>query len=153
MNLSVICFDPGDHTGWIFRDHAGRLQGGTVFHGKNIWQDIYALKVLLNELRPDVIVYETFHLYPGAAKHLAHNEFYPVQMIGVICSLAYAMGIPPDRVIRQAPSVKKFSGGLDQRWQNYVHEHPGDPERTEHTKDSYLHLRYFELFNESKLNK
>lgn len=151
MSLRVICFDPGDHTGWIFRDDAGRLQGGTVFHGKNIWQDIFDLRVLMDKLKPDVIVYETFHLYPGAAAHLAHNEFYPVQIIGVLLTIAYHVGILPERVVRQAPSVKRFSGGLDQRWKNYVQEHPGDADRTEHTKDAYLHLRYFELFNERKI--
>lgn len=147
----VICFDPGDHTGWVVRNSEGQIFGGTIFHQKDIWEDIKELKAILRAFRPDVIVYETFSLYPGAAKHLAHNEFYPVQMIGVIQTFAYLLGCAPERIVRQAPSIKKFSGGLDERWIQFCKEYPKDPSRTEHTKDAYLHLRYFELHNEAKI--
>lgn len=151
MSLRVICFDPGDHTGWIFRDSDGKIYGGTIFNEKDIRQDTLELRELLHKLQPDVIVYETFHLYPGAAKHLTHNEFYPVQMIGVIQAFAFFGGIPDQYIVRQAPSVKKFSGGLDDRWRAFCQEMRGNAEKTEHTKDAYLHLKYYEMFNEPKL--
>lgn len=147
--LKIITFDPGDHTGWVSRDENGVLSGGTIFTGKHIWEDITSLNALIQVKKPDVIVYETFNLYPGAAAHLVHNEFYPCQMIGVIKTLAHMHHI--HYVVPQAPSVKRYSGGLDDRWK--MLRNVLGVETSEHTKDSYLHLRYYEMFNEKRIEK
>lgn len=142
---SVLVFDPGDHTGWILRRSNGVITGGTLYSNKTLQNDIRDLNKLFEDTAPDVVVYETFRLYPGAAPHMAHNAFYPVQIIGVIETLAYFRAIP--YLVTQAPSVKKYSGGLDDRWKNYIKY----AEHSEHTKDAYLHLKFFEHFNEHKL--
>ena len=139
---SVICFDPGNHTGWCARNCVGEVYGGTIFN-QDFAKDARAIEKLFDLFVPDTIVFETFHLYPGAAKHLAHNDFYTVQLIGVIKYIALIRNI---ETIEQAPSVKKYSGGLDERWKILRR----DVAFTEHVKDAYLHLKYFERFNENK---
>ena len=144
--LSVLVFDPGDHTGWVFRDRTGGLQGGTLYSNKDIWEDMTQLHTMFSKFEPDIVVYETFHLYPGAAKHLAHNEFYTVQLIGAIQMLCFDW-VPKNRIVRQAPSIKKYSGGLDERWSSLIKSGAV----TEHTKDAYLHLKYFDMVNAKKI--
>ena len=129
----VLVFDPGDSTGWCFGCPEG-VVGGTIYKS---FEDI---EKLFKVYKPDVVVYETFHLYAGAAKHLINNDFYTVQVIGAIKLLCIQRGIK--WVIPQAPSTKKYSGGLDARWRD-IEKIGGF---TEHVKDAYMHLRFFERF-------
>ena len=82
--------------------------------------DISELNKLWLSLEPDVVVFETFNLYPGAAAHLTHNEFYPCQIIGVIKTLCWINST--QFLVPQAPSIKKYSGGLDERWKIFSKE-------------------------------
>lgn len=66
---------------------------------------------IIREHTPNVVVLERFNLYPGMAKHLSWNSFYPCEVIGVIKYVSATFGI---KVIEQAPGVKKFSGGLQE---------------------------------------
>lgn len=139
--MRILTLDPGNHTGWFFQDTiTGEMMGGTIgeslieVHGKIL------------SVQPDVVVYETFNLYPGAAKALTHSEFYPCQVIGVIKLTSLLQHIP---LCGQAPSTKKYSGGLDDTWKKFLKDNK-DVERTEHIKDSYLHLRFFKLHNMQK---
>ena len=146
--MNILVFDPGDHTGWV-ASKDGVITGGTIYHKKDIMLDIPELVKLFDYHKPDVVVFETFNLYPGAAAHLVHNDFYPCQIIGVIKTLCWHYEI--SYLVPQAPSVKKYSGGLDDRWKFF--SSLVGAERSEHMKDSYLHLKYFEQFNLKKLNK
>lgn len=142
MNHRILVFDPGNHTGWVFRDDQYHLSGGMFY------EDITRLPVLFDTCKPDVVVYETFNMYPGAAPHLVHNDFYPCQVIGVIRFLCVLYHVP--FVVPQAPSVKRYAKGLDDRWSSLRSVLKLDT--VEHTKDSYLHLQYYEQFNERLLN-
>lgn len=135
---SVLVFDPGDHTGWCFRDTSGRVVGGTC--GKHHMEVAERIQIL----RPDIVVVERFNLYPQMAKSLAWNSFYPCEVIGVIRYLCDRYSIP---IVEQAPSVKKYFGGFQQDW-DQLKELSQDV--TEHTKDAYQHLKYFERNGEKK---
>lgn len=135
---SVLVFDPGDHTGWCFRDTSGRVVGGTC--GKHHMEVAERIQIL----RPDIVVLERFNLYPQMAKSLAWNSFYPCEVIGVIRYLCDRYSIP---IVEQAPSVKKYFGGFQQDW-DQLKELSQDV--TEHTKDAYQHLKYFERNGEKK---
>lgn len=137
---SVLVFDPGDHTGWVFRDTDGRVTGGTC--GKSHAQVAERIHIL----RPDICVFERFNLYPQMAKSLAWNSFYPCEVIGVIRYLCVSMHIP---IVEQAPSVKKYFGGFQEDWTK-LKEICDHKEVTEHTKDAYQHLKYFERNGERK---
>lgn len=146
--MTILVFDPGDHTGWV-ATNGPWIRGGTIFSQKSIMDDISELNKLWLSLEPDVVVFETFNLYPGAAAHLTHNEFYPCQIIGVIKTLCWINST--QFLVPQAPSIKKYSGGLDERWKIFSKEIGS--EKSEHMKDAYLHLKYYKLFNSKKLNK
>jgi hypothetical protein len=135
---SVLVFDPGDHTGWCFRDTSGRVVGGTC--GKHHMEVAERIQIL----RPDIVVFERFNLYPQMAKSLAWNSFYPCEVIGVIRYLCDRYSIP---IVEQAPSVKKYFGGFQQDWDQLK---ALSQDVTEHTKDAYQHLKYFERNGEKK---
>lgn len=140
---NVLVFDPGDHTGWVYRSVNGSLEGGTVLNNMEMVTD------LIDVYNPDIVVIETFHLYPGAAKHLTYNAFYPCQVIGAIklkCLTQATQCVT--HLVEQSPSVKRYSGGLDDRWKEFrqwlIETYTGENPIDEHVKDAYLHLKYFE---------
>lgn len=133
---TILCLDPGNHTGWccLFADRT--FDAGTIGenHGE-VAKRIY-------ECSPDIIVYETFNMYPGMSHHLAWNSFYPCEVIGVIKYLANELGV---HLVGQAPSIKQFAGGLPQIYKDCARA--GKFRSTEHSKDATLHLAYYLRMN------
>lgn len=128
----VLVFDPGESTGWCFYAPGQKLQGGTLPKNHN------AVYSLMEELNPDTIVIEKFILYPGRAKSLAWNTFYPCEVIGVI----RLFGIQNSTdFFEQDPYVKKYAGGFGDDFKEMDRE----GKLTEHVKDAYQHLKYFFL--------
>lgn len=132
--MSVIALDPGNSTGWVFREADGSLSGGTCGEDhQQVWK-------LLDEYHPTIVVYETFQMYPGKAQKLIWNTFYPCEVIGVIklwCKLNNV------QLVGLQPSVKKFAlanSELD-LWKTV--ERYGAP-ATEHMRDAVRLLRYYE---------
>ena len=136
--ITVLTLDPGESTGWCFRDVYGILQGGTLP------KDHQKVAQLILDLKPDVVVLESFNMYPGKSKSLAWNSFYPCEVIGVIKYVCNANDTP---WITQTPSVKKYFGGFKSDW---VILQPQLDKLTEHVKDAYMHLKYFERNTEKK---
>lgn len=137
--VTVLALDPGESTGWCYRGENGVLQGGTLP------KDHEKVAQLILDLNPHILVYESFHLYPGKAKSLSWNSFYPCEVIGVIKYIGITHGM---MLIAQAPSVKKYFGGFQSDW---VTLQPTLDRLTEHVKDAYMHLKYFERNGEKKL--
>lgn len=138
---SILVFDPGEHTGWCYQDHEGKLFGGTI--GKNHVEVAEGINLLV----PDIVVMERFNLYPQMAKSLAWNSFYPCEVIGVIRYLCMLYNIT---LVEQAPSVKKYFGGFKIDWDQLKDNAKSrELDVTEHTKDAYQHYRYF-LLNGAK---
>lgn len=139
--ISILTLDPGESTGWSYRDGNGLVIGGTA--GK-LHTEVAAL---ILTYMPDVVVIERFNLYPQMAKSLSWNSFYPCEVIGVVRYVCMVHNIP---LVEQAPSVKKYFGGFKPDWDKLKElskEQQGNALRrvTEHTKDAYMHLKYFEL--------
>lgn len=138
---SILVFDPGESTGWVFRDSDGNLVGGVCGKDhKEIAERFYVLN-------PDLVVFERFNLYPGMAKTLSWNTFYPCEVIGVIRYLCDKLNIS---YVEQSPSVKKYFGGNQPDWEQL--RNAKDYKFTEHEKDAYQHLKYFERNGERKLD-
>lgn len=130
---TILVFDPGENTGWVCEETEGDV---TMLRGGTAVRDHRLIAELFDVFHPTLVVFERFNLYPGMAKTLSWNSFYPCEVIGVIRYLCASRNIP---YVEQAPSIKKFSGGLDDRWV----ELRKMCEVTEHTKDAYLHLKYY----------
>lgn len=130
---SILVFDPGESTGWCFMGESGRVIGGTCKkHHQEVAEKIHVF-------HPSIVVFERFNLYPQMAKSLSWNSFYPCEVIGVIRYLCDRDNIP---YVEQAPSVKKYFGGFQDDWEELKSLCGRDV--TEHTKDAYMHLKYFE---------
>lgn len=127
---TILVFDPGESTGWVCGCSKDLIDGGTA--GKNHIE----VAQLIQDFRPDLVVFERFNLYPSMAKSLAWNSFYPCEVIGVIRYLCDSLGIP---CVEQAPSIKKYAGGFGADWDQLKQTH----KVTEHTKDAYLHWKYY----------
>lgn len=135
MKQSILVFDPGENTGWVCYEQQDENLGFSIVGGTAV-RDHRKIAELFDIYNPTQVVFERFNLYPGMAKTLSWNSFYPCEVIGVIRYLCQSRNIP---YVEQAPSIKKYSGGLDDSWTRlrmrcYT---------TEHTKDAFLHLKYY----------
>lgn len=135
---TILTFDPGESTGWCYRG-PHKVDGGTLLK-----DHVQVAQSILTRC-PDIVVLERFNLYPQMAKSLAWNSFYPCEVIGVIKYVCATLNIP---VVEQAPSVKKYFGGFQADWEE-VKQTEGF-KLTEHVKDAYQHLKYFERNGERK---
>lgn len=143
MAKKILCLDPGESTGWVVGTEEKAIRGGTC--GRN---HLEVAQLILDE-RPDVVVLERFNLYPGMAKSLAWNSFYPCEVIGVIKYMA--MAVAGDiLLVEQAPSVKKYAGEIKGR-EDWEFIKSRCSRVTEHTKDAYQHYRYFQIHGLKKL--
>ena len=95
---------------------------------------------LLEEYRPQVVVYETFQMYPGKAQKLIWSTFYPCEVIGVIKLWATVNGA---QLVGLQPSVKKFALGTTELELWKTVNRYGAP-ATEHLRDAVRLLRYYE---------
>lgn len=119
----ILSIDPGESSGICF------FKSPTDFKTKIIYKDFIKISEEIKKVKPDILIYERFTLYPSQAKALIYNEMYTSQVIGVIRLTCEIMGIDP--VVQAA--VDK----------NYV-VYPSDYNfSSEHEKDAYGHAWYF----------
>ena len=137
-NKSILCLDPGDHTGWAFLDRDDTFSCGTVDKQKDSVNHLRLVAERIFVLNPDIVVFETFALYPSMAKSLAWNSFFPCEVIGAIRLTSTRVGC---EVVGQAPSVKKYAGPLPKKFYDYI-DYYGE-KVTEHCKDATQHLCYY----------
>lgn len=130
-----MCLDPGNSTGWCLYD----TERGCLVGAGTIKENHRTLGELITKKYPEIIVFESFNLYPGAAKSLTWNSFYPVEVIGIIKYLGIMHHM---KLVSQAPGIKKFAGTLDLDFVAQARD-LGRDNYTEHTKDSILHLQYY----------
>lgn len=124
----VMVLDPGDSTGCLIRDRDGK------FYGRTIVKDHKKLYDYMVTEKPDIVVYETFQLYPSKAMKLQWNTFYPCEVIGVIKLTTDLIKAP---LIGLQPSVKGFIGTLD--FKDIILTE----KITEHIKDTYRLFNYW----------
>ncbi len=137
---TILAFDPGDSTGWAYRDSNGKHTGGTITARKGDKAELLAqVSLHIKLMKPDVIVWESFGLYAGKAKQLAGNSFLPCEVIGAIRLTAHNLDIETKE---QAPSIKKYAGDCSQLWKEVKYS---SFSFTEHTKDALQHIRYYEI--------
>lgn len=141
--MKILVFDPGENTGWVAANVSCNGESDIIAAGTAVRNHLN-IADLFNTYEPDIVVFERFNLYPGMAKTLSWNTFYPCEVIGVIRYLCDKYQIP---YYEQAPSIKKYAGGLQQDWVELRRKFAV----TEHSKDAYLHLKYFLRNHKEKL--
>lgn len=130
----ILAMDPGESTGWFARGRDGILIGGTLPQNHQL------VATIINVMKPDVVVVERFNLFPGMAKTMAWNTFYPCEVIGVIRLVCQLNNI---KMVEQAPGVKKFAGPFEADWDEFKERLMKTNKVTEHVKDAYLHYKYY----------
>ena len=119
----ILALDPGETTGVCI------FKSPTEFRSREIKLDLVAIGDLIKEVKPKIIVYERFVLYPAFAKHLVWDEMYTSQVIGVIKYEGQKLG---SDLIAQSASDK-----------DYV-VYPKDHKfRSDHEKDAYGHAWFY----------
>ena len=95
----ILALDPGETTGVCI------FKSPTEFESREIKHNLVAIGDLIKEVKPKIIVYERFVLYPAFAKHLVWDEMYTSQVIGVIKYEGQKLG---SDLIAQSASDKDY---------------------------------------------
>lgn len=138
--MKICAIDPGETTGLVVFDS----DTSTIIHAQAIklnHLDLY--DGLINEA-PDLIVYERFSLYSHKAESLIHNEFYTVQLIGVIQLYCQLFNIIP--VIQTAAQAKSI-------WSDdKLKQYPQYWTNSRHSRDATRHvLHYLQIHKQSTI--
>lgn len=96
---TVLVIDPGETSGWAVAN--GEEKKVIAVGEMKLW---HKLNELIEKYKPEYIVYESFSLYPWAAKSLAWSSFPTIEVIGVIKYCAERDGIT---LIAQTPADRK----------------------------------------------
>lgn len=127
---SILALDPGESTGWCYLGRENDMRAGTAP------KDHMRVAELIDVFVPDIVVYETFNLYPSKAQSMIWNSFYPCEVIGVILYKSMSAG---KLIVAQAPSIKRYAGPLPKKFADISKVE----KLTEHSKDACQHLCYY----------
>ena len=106
--MRVLGIDPGGTTGYAILDWTS---GTVVFGDVQKWD---GLETLIG--KGDIVVVETFRLYPGMGKRLVWNDMIAAQVYGVVLYLAEHAGatlIPENAATGKKIQLSKSAGGND----------------------------------------
>ena len=136
----ILAIDPGDHIGCVWETMRKTVYGKTL----DTEERLQRLWNLLQELKPDVIIYEEFALRQSAAQHLVGNKFITCEVIGVIKLYCQLTSTP---IVKLTPSSKEYCGFSDSaRDPAFKAINCMEQKITEHVRDAYRLLRYAQLF-------
>lgn len=135
----LICFDPGKTTGWCtFID--GKLdKTGHIEHcydDNNI--DVAPLMNILNEEKPDFILYEDYKVYSHKLARHTFNPIFTLRLIGAIEAYSQINNIPTHK--QMAVTAKNFV--TDEKLKSWGFWETG----MRHARDAIRHGCYFLLF-------
>jgi len=109
--MKILAFDPGGTTGVCFSntqnlkfDYSKKYFNSIVQWTDNVI-DFLPLKECIEETTPDLVVVESFKLYPWKAKAKIWDDFEEVQKIGAIKLTCLANNI---ELVLQGANQKKF---------------------------------------------
>lgn len=134
----IIAIDPGERVGWA----TGIVHPGDDPRLEITNQGVHALKDFALKLgesinKYDVVVYETWRLYPGFQKQMTGNDMQPSQLIGMIRYLTWiTSGV---KLVSQGAQIKNTAmKTMPQEIKDRM-EHSTE----QHDKDALMHLWYY----------
>ena len=134
--MKILGIDPGGkHCGVAYAER-----------GECVWAKEYTpegLFVLLEATTADLVVYESFALYPWKSKEQSFSQLEVVQTIGVLRYICWRREI---RTVAQTPQIKiPIAAQLKARGYKYQAHGQGG-----HAKDAEYHLMYWLARNKKK---
>lgn len=134
-SLKVIAIDPGERTGWARATVVDGVIGEPV-HGVSALQD-FALKLGQVISDYDVVIYETWRLYPHMARKMIGNDMQPSQLVGIIRYLGWTN--PGVKLVSQGANIKDYADKtMPEPWQERM-----AVASEEHDQDALRHLWYW----------
>lgn len=128
--LMYISVDPGEVCGFSVWKNCELIEQGEK-PGQEFLVWLEGLKGI------DMILYEGYALRGSASKAMINNEFYTIQVIGVVRWLAWKKGW---KVVKQMPAMKEF-------FDNDRLKELGVYSRGfRHSRDSVRHALYWQFF-------
>lgn len=129
----IISVDPGNTSGLAIAEVGlkGELLSIEQFEEK---LSLAGMLHLLTGNMPDIIVYERFALYQHKSETMINNEFYPVQLIGVIKMYGELYTNKVEMVVQTAAQGKAI--WKDDKLKKFSLYHPN----SKHCRDAVRHL-------------
>lgn len=151
MKIKILSFDPGVTTGYAIFEFPNDLEtiplDGTsqkfLCEGGEL-KKYNEFRKIFKKDRIDLVVIESFKLYPHKAKAKTLSNFPTVEIIGVIKFLSFINNIP---LIEQGANTKKFYDNKKLRMCG-LFERGQSP----HLRDAYRHALYAFDFNSEVKN-
>lgn len=135
----LLCLDPGKTTGWAFFEDGTLTRWGQLeqcYDDNNI--DAVAMNNLLEELKPDFIVYEDYRVYAHKLDRHTFSPIMTIRLLGVIEMYCQIKGIPAQK--QMAATAKNFCTDSKLKTWNFWKR------GMRHSRDAIRHGCYFLLF-------
>ena len=114
--MKIMSFDPGETTGFAVLDtDTGSWMTGVI----GLWHTIDSL---LDCHKPDVVVFESFKLYPDKAHTQVWSDFPAVKVIGVIEYLCEKKKVPVHSQSASQAKCLSFNTGDQSKLSNHEYD-------------------------------
>lgn len=139
----ILALDPGETTGVAVFENGQLVDASQLDTSTVTPTGVDALLPILEELQPDLVVYEDYRVYGWKSDTHAWSGLHTPQFIGAIKTLCHLQGIPTYTQMAQQP--KQFC--TDKRLKEWDYYLPSK----KHARDAVRHGTYFMLFNAHKI--
>lgn len=136
-SLQVLTLDPGEKVGWA----RAMVQPDGAWH--NLVHGITPLQEMALALDKkigtyDVVIYETWRLYPAAAKFLIGNDMQSSQFVGMVRLLSWTH--PHIKLVSQGASVMKTARKTAPSWLQEILDNEPATHDDGHNVSALLHM-------------
>lgn len=134
--MKVLALDPGEKVGWARADIEPDLTFSSLEHGITPLQDM-ALAVYDRADNYDLIVMESWRLYPDQAKKMIGNDMQSSQFIGMVRLVCWINGI---KLKMQGPGVQNSARKTAPKWLHDILDNEPKRHDDAHNVSALLHL-------------
>lgn len=146
-DLKVVAFDPGETTG-ACTFVGGELVDFRQIDTKDVAEGACRLKHYIQSAEPQILVYETYHVYEWKKDEHVWANLHTPRLIGALQYLCYDRGedLGPLPVIGQSAQLAK-GFATDENLEAWGFWKPG----MKHARDAIRHAAYYILVTECKV--
>lgn len=133
--MKTLAIDPGERVGWA---RGNVLPSGLEIMGQGVTPlKDFAMKLFTSISDYDVVVYESWRLYPAAAKAMIGNDMQPSQLVGMIRMMGWLH--PSVKMVVQGANIKRTACKTMPDW---LVERMGRSNE-QHDQDALMHLWHY----------